>query len=90
MYFCSYSLEAATGSLTLLYFNFKGWGSAHRDYLYVAAMCSQAAMPIYAAPLLGALRSALSTSTPDAPYSRAHQATTPSASTSRHCWCGAR
>ena len=33
-------------------FNFKGWGSAHRDYLYVAAMCSQAAMPIYAAPLL--------------------------------------
>lgn len=56
MYFCSYSLEAATGSLTLLYFNFKGWGSAHRDYLYVAAMCTQAAMPIYAAPLLGASR----------------------------------
>jgi hypothetical protein len=42
--------------LTLLYFNFKGWGSNHRDYLYVAAMCSQAAMPIYAAPLLGAQR----------------------------------
>ena len=37
-----------------MYFNFKGWGSTHRDYLYVAAMCSQAAMPIYAAPLLGA------------------------------------
>lgn len=56
MYFMSYSLEAATGSLTLLYFNYKGWGSAHRDYLYVAAMCTQAAMPIYAAPLLGTSR----------------------------------
>lgn len=54
MYFMSYSLEAATGSLTLLYFNSKGWGSDRRDYLYVAAMCTQAAMPIYAAPLLGA------------------------------------
>jgi len=53
MYFMSYSLEAATGSLTLLYFNSKGWGSDRRDYLYVAAMCTQAAMPIYAAPLLG-------------------------------------
>jgi hypothetical protein len=48
--------QAATGSLTLLYFNFKGWGNQHRDYLYVAAMCTQAAMPIYMAPLLGAPR----------------------------------
>lgn len=53
LYFMSYSLEAATGSLTLLYFNSKGWGNAHRDILYVACMCTQAAMPIYAAPLLG-------------------------------------
>lgn len=32
----------------------QGWGSTHQDRLYVAAMCSQAAMPIYAAPILGA------------------------------------
>ena len=87
MYFMSYSLEAATGSLTLLYFNYKGWGSAHRDYLYVAAMCTQAAMPIYAAPLLGTSRQP--PASPHPALTLVLQAGTPSASTSRRCSSGA-
>ena len=86
MYFMSYSLEAATGSLTLLYFNYKGWGSAHRDYLYVAAMCTQAAMPIYAAPLLG---TSWQPPASHAALTLVFQAGTPSASTSRRCSYGA-